>query len=66
MLADWGLAELWGVGLLLTSPHALIGTEDQIVGWLQKRCERHCISYVTVFAPAMEAFVPVVARLAAR
>jgi probable F420-dependent oxidoreductase len=66
MLADWGLSELWRVEQLLASPHALIGTEDQIAGWVQERRERYGISYVTVYAPAMEAFAPVVARLAGR
>jgi probable F420-dependent oxidoreductase len=66
MLADWGLTALWGVELVLASPHALIGTEDQIVGKLLDRRERYGISYVTVCAPAMEAFAPVVARLAGR
>ena len=66
MLVDWGLTEVWGVEELLASPHALIGTEDQIVGWLQERRERYGISYVTVFAPAMEPFAPVVGRLTGR
>ncbi len=66
MLAAWGLAEHWRVDELLASPHALIGSEDHIVERVQDLRERYGISYVTVFVPAMEAFAPVVARLAGR
>jgi alkanesulfonate monooxygenase SsuD/methylene tetrahydromethanopterin reductase-like flavin-dependent oxidoreductase (luciferase family) len=66
MLAAWGLVEHWRVDELLASPHALIGSEDRIVERVQDLRERYGISYVTVFVPAMEAFAPVVARLAGR
>ena len=45
-------------------PHALFGSVDTIVDELQRRRELHGISYVTVSGDAMEAFAPVVARLA--
>jgi probable F420-dependent oxidoreductase len=64
MLAAWGVADRVGVDELLATPHALIGTEDEIVAGLRAGRERYAISYVTVFAPAMEAFAPIVRRLA--
>jgi hypothetical protein len=45
-------------------PHALIGTVDAICEELVGRREAYGISYVTVGDDAMEAFAPVVARLA--
>jgi hypothetical protein len=54
----------WSSEAILASPHALIGTIDQIVEDLQERRERYGISYVTVFAEQIDAFSPVVARLA--
>lgn len=45
-------------------PHALIGSVDGIVDALQERRERFGISYVTVGDAAMDAFAPVVAKLA--
>ncbi|WCO68697.1 TIGR03621 family F420-dependent LLM class oxidoreductase [Iamia majanohamensis] len=45
-------------------PHALIGTVDQICEDLESRRERWDLSYVVVQADAVEAFAPVVARLA--
>lgn len=47
-------------------PHALIGSLDAIAATLEERRERYGISYVTVGDAAMEAFAPVVARLAGR
>jgi hypothetical protein len=48
----------------LGSPHALVGTVDQLVDTLQGHRERWGISYVGISADAMDAFAPVVARLA--
>ena len=65
-----GLAREWAErgGLtadeILASPHALVGTADQIVEDLQHHRERWGISYYTVFEPVRDAFAPVVARLA--
>jgi probable F420-dependent oxidoreductase len=49
---------------ILDTPSLLIGTIDTIVERLQERRERLGISYVVVFERDMEAFAPVVARLA--
>jgi probable F420-dependent oxidoreductase len=63
------LAEAVGPSLGLTpdeamvSPHALAGTEDEVVQACIDRRERFGISYVTVGAEALETFAPVVARL---
>jgi probable F420-dependent oxidoreductase len=54
----------WSREAMLTTPHALIGTIEQIVEDLQERRERYGISYLTVHAGALDAFSPVVARLA--
>ncbi|HXT38169.1 MAG TPA: TIGR03621 family F420-dependent LLM class oxidoreductase [Chloroflexota bacterium] len=54
----------WSREAILTSPHALIGTIEQIVEDLQERRECYGISYLTVYAGALDAFSPVVARLA--
>lgn len=48
----------------LGSPHALVGTVDQLVETLHGHRERWGISYVGISADAMDAFAPVVARLA--
>lgn len=48
----------------LETPWALIGTVDQIVDTLRERRERHGVSYWAVHDRMMEAFAPVVARLA--
>jgi len=47
-------------------PHALFGSVDTVCAELQRRRELHGISYVTVGETAMEAFAPVVARLAGK
>jgi probable F420-dependent oxidoreductase len=47
----------------LLSPHALAGTEEQIVETLIERRERFGISYVGMGADAMEAMAPIVSRL---
>jgi probable F420-dependent oxidoreductase len=46
------------------TPHALIGTVEQICDQLVERRERWGISYVTLSADQLDAFAPVVARLA--
>lgn len=47
-------------------PHALFGSVDTVCEELERRRELHGISYVTVGETAMDAFAPVVARLAGR
>jgi len=49
---------------ILQTPYVLIGTVDQIVEDLQMRRERWGISYYVIFERDMDAFAPVVARLA--
>lgn len=49
---------------LAEHPHALIGPVERIVDQLVERRDRYGISYVTFGAPAMDAVVPVVERLA--
>ena len=49
---------------VLASPYFLIGSIDAIVERLLALRERYGISYVSVFPQDMEAFAPVVARLA--
>src|SRR5713101_7780322 len=51
---------------ILASPYVLIGTVDQIVEDLEARRERWGISYYVVHQPYLDAFAPVVARLAGR
>ncbi|HVA25086.1 MAG TPA: TIGR03621 family F420-dependent LLM class oxidoreductase [Chloroflexota bacterium] len=51
---------------VLDSPLALIGSADQVVEDLEVRRGRWDASYVCVFAEAMEAFAPVVSRLAGK
>ena len=48
----------------LESPHALAGTVDQLCETIIERRERWGLSYITVSDDAMEAFAPVVERLA--
>lgn len=49
---------------ILQTPYVLIGTIDQMVEDLQRYRARWGISYYVVHEPYMEAFAPVVARLA--
>jgi probable F420-dependent oxidoreductase len=49
---------------VLASPFVLLGTVDEIVETLRVRRARWGISYYVVFEAMMEAFAPVVARLA--
>ena len=51
---------------MLDSPLVLIGTVDEIAETLQERRERYGFSYIVVMEPVMEAFAPVVERLAGR
>ncbi len=51
---------------ILQSPYVLIGTIDQMVEDLCARRERWGISYYVIFEPYLDAFAPVVARLAGR
>ena len=62
------LATKWGVSpdSVLASPHAVLGSCDQVVDDLLARREHFGISYITVPEPAMDAFAPVVAALAGR
>ena len=64
-----GLAEALGPTLgispaeALASPHALAGTESEVVDQLVHRRERFGISYIGMGVDAMDAMAPVVARL---
>ena len=51
---------------ILQSPYALIGSVDQLVDDLEARRERWGISYYVTFERFVDAFAPVVARLAGR
>jgi probable F420-dependent oxidoreductase len=51
---------------VLEAPPVLLGTIDEIVETLQQRRERYGFSYVVILEPVMEAFAPVVERLAGR
>src|SRR5262249_43484396 len=48
---------------LMASPHVLVGSVDHIADTLRERRERYGISYVSVMAPFLDTFGPVVARL---
>ena len=50
--------------VVLGTVYVAVGTIDEICETLRQRRERHGISYLTVFERDMEAFAPVVARLA--
>ena len=51
---------------MVRHPHALFGSVDRICEELERRRELHGISYITVGETAMEAFAPVVDRLAGK
>jgi hypothetical protein len=51
---------------ILQSPYVLIGTIDQMVADLEARRQRWGISNYVVHEPYLDAFAPVVARLAGR
>ncbi|MGE3539118.1 MAG: LLM class F420-dependent oxidoreductase [Candidatus Tectimicrobiota bacterium] len=68
-IAAEDLAHRWpqlGPADILQSPYVLLGTVEQIVEELQVRRERWGFSYYVIFERDMEAFAPVVARLAGR
>ena len=50
--------------VVLGTVYVAVGTIEEICETLRQRRERHGISYLTVFERDMEAFAPVVARLA--
>jgi hypothetical protein len=52
------------VDLVLETPFVLLGTADAIAAQLQASRARYGISYVAIFEDSLEAFAPVVARLA--
>lgn len=49
---------------LLASPYVLVGSEDEIVEKLQRLRETSRVNYVTMRTTVMDAFAPIVARLA--
>ena len=52
---------------LLACPQVLIGTDEEaIVEKIHRNREEYGVSYLTVFASAMEAFAPIAARLTGR
>jgi probable F420-dependent oxidoreductase len=63
-----GMAKSFGVPAeeMRRHPHALFGDASEIAEELERRRESYGISYVTVADAALEAFAPVVARLAGR
>ncbi len=50
--------------VVLETPYVLLGTIEEICETVRQRRDRYGISYLTVFERDMEAFAPVVARLA--
>jgi len=63
-LPPWMVSNALADEQVLDSPYVLIGSIDQIVEDLQARRERYGISYVSVPSEMVNAFSPVVARLA--
>ena len=63
-----GFAQMFGLpeAEVAKHPHALIGNVDAICDELQRRRKLFGISYVTVGADVMQAFAPVVERLAGK
>jgi alkanesulfonate monooxygenase SsuD/methylene tetrahydromethanopterin reductase-like flavin-dependent oxidoreductase (luciferase family) len=51
---------------MLRHPHGLFGSVDSVAAEVERRRAQYGISYVTVGDAAMEAFAPVVARLAGK
>jgi len=51
---------------MLRHPHGLFGSVDSVAAEVERRRAQYGISYVTVGDSAMEAFAPVVARLAGK
>lgn len=52
------------VDKMLASPYVLVGSEDEIVDKLQQIRETSGVNYITVRSEFMDAFAPIVARLA--
>ena len=50
--------------VVLETPYLLVGSVEEICETLRERREQYGISYLTVFERDMDAFAPVVARLA--
>jgi len=50
--------------VVLETVYVAVGTVEEICETLRQRRERYGVSYFTVFERDMEAFAPVVARLA--
>lgn len=63
-LPPWMVSNVLADEQILDSPYVLIGSIDQIVEDLLARRERYGFSYVTVPGEFVDAFSPVVARLA--
>jgi probable F420-dependent oxidoreductase len=63
-----GMAAAFGVSPedAAEAPVALVGTQDEIVDALEARRARWGISYVVIPAESLEAFAPIVARLAGK
>ena len=61
-----GLGETMGLSAdeMRSSPHALMGSPEELIEELQRRRERFGISYITISDRAMEDFAPIVAKLA--
>jgi probable F420-dependent oxidoreductase len=62
--AQMGAAFGLGADAMMRHPHALFGSCDALCEELERRREQYGISYVTVGDLALDAFAPVVARLA--
>jgi probable F420-dependent oxidoreductase len=60
-----GFGQMFGLSAddIAAHPHCLMGTVEEICDILEERRETYGISYVTVGAPNVAAFAPVVARL---
>jgi probable F420-dependent oxidoreductase len=58
--------EQLSVDEILAAPYVLIGTVDEMVEALHERRDRWGISYFVTFEPYLDAFAPVVARLAGK
>ena len=64
----WTIGERFGLPpeQVLESPFVLLGTVAHLCEVLHARREQYGLSYIVVFEPSMDAFAPVVARLANR
>lgn len=63
-----GMGQAMGLSTeeMLRHPHGLFGSVDSVTAEVERRRQQYGISYVTVGDAAMEAFAPVVARLAGK